>query len=415
MLGCYQTFLPREVVVRRFAVSLVHAMFLASCLSSGGDDVAEPANGLPSDEELQHYVLDIRDPELLSIREQVRIPGTGSSDALLFRVAGVDVTDEGVIHVLDAGARKVYTFDPNGAFLWAVGGPGQGPGEFTLRPVAIRTIGESVLVVEQRLHLWGAQGNLLRSVLLPPIGNRWPALMAVGMQGEEVLLARTRSTPHRRGDAGVHRDTIVVERGTLDDLRIDQQLPGSEWFARGSNVYFHRFFGASPQVAILDSGDIVYTAGDDYQIDGFAAGGIHRFRITAQYAKLPLSPADLDLLIASVRHDAAANSHGDGHDDDPAAFVNSVPRADHRPVIGRLVSGSDLLLIERLDLGPLFPGQPGESHWDLVQLPGNLVGRLVLPTGTAPAALNNHRLFAVVRNDDGTDDIVGYAICCLQY
>ena len=51
-------------------------------------------------------------------------------DELLFgRIASIAVDDEGRVHVLDGQALKLRVFDPTGAYIETLGGPGEGPGE----------------------------------------------------------------------------------------------------------------------------------------------------------------------------------------------------------------------------------------------------------------------------------------------
>ncbi len=53
-------------------------------------------------------------------------------DELLFgRIASIAVDDEGRIHVLDGQALNVRVFDPTGAYIETLGGPGEGPGELS--------------------------------------------------------------------------------------------------------------------------------------------------------------------------------------------------------------------------------------------------------------------------------------------
>lgn len=60
-------------------------------------------------------------------------------DELLFgRIASIAVDNEGRIHVLDGQALNVRVFDPTGAYIETLGGPGEGPGELrTAESVAL--------------------------------------------------------------------------------------------------------------------------------------------------------------------------------------------------------------------------------------------------------------------------------------
>ncbi|MFC1791306.1 hypothetical protein ACFL0I_02420, partial [Gemmatimonadota bacterium] len=58
----------------------------------------------------------------------------GDSPASFSLVGGAFRDAQGRIFALDLFARELRVFSPDGSFLYAAGGPGEGPGEFPLFP-----------------------------------------------------------------------------------------------------------------------------------------------------------------------------------------------------------------------------------------------------------------------------------------
>ncbi len=55
----------------------------------------------------------------------------GDEQEVLGQVADIEVDNDGNMYVLDSEFSQVRVYSPEGTFLHAVGGPGEGPGEFT--------------------------------------------------------------------------------------------------------------------------------------------------------------------------------------------------------------------------------------------------------------------------------------------
>ena len=68
----------------------------------------------------------------------------GPEELLFGRIASIAVDDAGRVHVLDGQALNVRVFDPSGAHIETLGGPGEGPGE-------LRTAESIVLLADGRV------------------------------------------------------------------------------------------------------------------------------------------------------------------------------------------------------------------------------------------------------------------------
>ena len=65
---------------------------------------------------------------------------------LVWRVVGLARLQDGRVAVLSSGNKQLMLFDPSGELSRIVGGPGEGPGEFT-RPLALQYLPPDTLVV----------------------------------------------------------------------------------------------------------------------------------------------------------------------------------------------------------------------------------------------------------------------------
>ena len=106
----------------------------------------------------------------------------GDEPYQLHQARGSVLLDDGRIVVANAGSQELRFFDSEGRYLKAVGGDGEGPGEFRF-PGRVRRIGEdSLLVWDQRLQrvsFFDAEGGYLGSDRVTPTpeimfpGDEW--------------------------------------------------------------------------------------------------------------------------------------------------------------------------------------------------------------------------------------------------
>jgi hypothetical protein len=99
----------------------------------------------------------------LAYVKEIRI---GSADDPLIgfsRIRRVRLSDKGDVYVLDASAREVRVFSSEGERLRVIGGPGEGPGEFSL-PADMGLLGDTLWVADggrRRLTWFGPNGDVL--------------------------------------------------------------------------------------------------------------------------------------------------------------------------------------------------------------------------------------------------------------
>jgi hypothetical protein len=103
-----------------------------------------------------HTTVDIADLSVLAHAEEVWIGSTTDPDSGFSRIRRVRVSATGEVYVLDGSAKEVRVFGPDGRRLRVIGGPGEGPGEFSFPGhvldslIAPRLRGASIMGVSER-------------------------------------------------------------------------------------------------------------------------------------------------------------------------------------------------------------------------------------------------------------------------
>jgi hypothetical protein len=103
------------------------------------------------------------------LTEELRM-GSADDPAVGFtRIGGIEVDDDGLVYVLEAEDRHIRVYDAAGTRARTIGGPGEGPGEFTFRGVNTRfgIIADTLWVSDTnagRFSLFTLDGQVLETV-----------------------------------------------------------------------------------------------------------------------------------------------------------------------------------------------------------------------------------------------------------
>lgn len=131
----------------------------------------------------------------LGLEPLVDLGGGDTEEGQLFRVVGALRLSDDRIVVANGGADEIRFYGPEGAFLSASGGEGEGPGEFLLLRSLYRLGGDSLLVGDPlagRLSLFDAEGAFVRVTRLAPTdGAPMPTLSGVFDDGSFLVHGMT--------------------------------------------------------------------------------------------------------------------------------------------------------------------------------------------------------------------------------
>lgn len=192
---------------------------------------------------------------------------TEPEEAILSNPASLTVDDAGNIYLYDRGDDRLVSFDPEGAFRWAAGSSGQGPGEFQ------NVLGDPVWDGSDRLYLsnqfgarldaWSTDGTFETSFSLEDGGAT--RLQTLGIYDDTVVLAALR---YGAGDILVTRFD-PVEETVVDTFSLAVTLDPAPFFpgpATDLTLDGHRLF-ASP----LKSANHLF----EFAMEGTAVREVH--------------------------------------------------------------------------------------------------------------------------------------------
>ncbi|TVP76804.1 MAG: 6-bladed beta-propeller [Gemmatimonadales bacterium] len=118
------------------------------------------------------------------------------------QVSAVEFMDDGSLLIVDRQQSHVVVLDPDGQFVRTFGRQGQGPGEFqSVQRATVLGSGEIALpdMAQGRVHVFGADGEYLRSVVTPHgdgvPGGRMGAHGEAGLVGPKTVLFEAASGP----------------------------------------------------------------------------------------------------------------------------------------------------------------------------------------------------------------------------
>lgn len=149
----------------------------------------------------------------------------GDERYLLSRVYGARRFPDGRIAILDAGSSRVRVYDPQGGHLVDMGGPGDGPSEFSF-PQHVGLVGDTVVVFEGfpgSLTWFSGDGTFLRTGPIPgsPNGRSVVGGYTFGFlkENEGVMAAISRDSPWLK--PGLAREEMTIWRYDLAGGAID--------------------------------------------------------------------------------------------------------------------------------------------------------------------------------------------------
>lgn len=175
------------------------------------------------------------------------------------RIGGVAADQNGRVYVLERQSREVRVFGPDGQYLGTRGGPGQGPGEFTV-PIAIGLLGDTLWVRDasrQRISWFDADGSLVHETqgTAIPVATEVPGLsirvvigdpLSDGLVGSSYMLVLADGAADRPYYVPVVR--FDREGTVVDTVRWDTIDPGPVVRVGGRAVLAPRLQPQSPVI-----------------------------------------------------------------------------------------------------------------------------------------------------------------------
>lgn len=320
---------PRPRATKRtFAARVALVGLLAACAPA---DRADPGGWAGSVDTLPDGRVLVRNasaPRVAwTLKERFRIGSLDEPGPALFgQIAGLHLDAEGGVQVLDGQASEVRAFGPDGTFLRAYGGEGQGPGELR-RGAGLAAAADGTLWVmnwgNARYTGFDPQSGAVRREarrVLSFASFPWPG----GFEGRRRLLDIGLDAS---GQPAILRlDTLFVP---TDTLPLPQPADGDRVVWRRGALTVASLvepFAPQPAWAPRPAGGIVLGEGGTYRLHRIAFGGDTTLTIEVAREPVRVTSAERDSAMA-VLGEMAAMLGGAVADRSPTPGASSRPTA----------------------------------------------------------------------------------------
>ncbi|MBT8477383.1 MAG: hypothetical protein KJO06_00600 [Gemmatimonadetes bacterium] len=386
-------------------------LFAAAC--GGGADAGSTWSGTVEDSAGVQLVRNSLQPiwgegeawgfeEVLTIGE-----AAGDPDYQFGQIAGLDVTSDGRILVLDNLAQHVKVYSADGMFESTIGKAGSGPGEFGP--------GAAILMV-------GAADT----VIVPDAGNQRVNVILVGegehtsfpLRFEEGIPMRWQMSPsgvlvaHRRALNLPNQDAVdvdVIVRQTYDGTIVDTLLtpPRGETFSFGGGLPEFHFFAPEPAWTLLNDGTFVHAVSDEYRISVAGPDGEVVRVITMPSEPVPVAEEDKEIITGFIMRLMGeqgvppqaldAIEQGISYEDLFPAFTQMRNGPEESLWVQRIGIPSDMTADERENWNPML--DQGSDEWDVFDAEGRYLGFVTMPDRFSPFALKGDLFYGVWRDE----------------
>lgn len=317
-----------------------------------------------------------------------------SGDAAFMDVAGIAVTPQGHMYVLDARDRSVRVFDAGGRVLRRFGRQGGGPGEFQL-PVAIwvDTIVGVVDLAQQRMSHFTAEGRHLRTEPVPMLDEVPVVRLTPLRYGRAVGQTPSRMGVSRGGavrEGSPYVALVVLSRGARPDTLLRMHSGVSAFHPRNAPVPFgtvssHVGWGGAHAVL----GDSVVATADGY------SGTVRWYRVDRNgltlYRTRELPSRSRELTRDDLRR-IERRVRSQGADLPRRLVIEAPPRVS---IASQALFSNEGFLWIRNTADPDLP-----QVWTVFGPHGEIVYRLSLPAGFHLRQVRGNLLYGTARTDN---------------
>jgi len=319
----------------------------------------------------------------------------GGGDVDLFGVAGAVRRPDGHVVVADGGTSRLLFFDAEGALEVAVGGEGDGPGEFRIIHSMGLAAADTVWVYDfshRRLSVYDAAGALGRTLALEPSLN---AAALAGWSGGGFIATQLWGDG---GDGalspGLTRDPVAFVGYDADGVLADTigMFPGREVLLRPEGQ--RMTMGMAPFARDVSyevaSGRLIVGDQTAHEIRIYQLDGELRTVLRWAGASLVVTEADVDEWKDQEVESAAST-------DRPSvrAYLADVPVPDRRPAYGPILASE----VGELWVGAYAYPSKIPSRWDVFDSEGAWLGSVEMPEGFRPLQVGGDWILGLSRDE----------------
>jgi hypothetical protein len=342
--------------------------------------------------------------------EEVLTIGTaaGEPEYQFGQIAGVAVTSDGRILVVDQQAQHLKVFAPDGTYERTIGQAGSGPGEFGPGMAGVLVGRADTIIVpdmgNQRvnvLRLDDSDASSFRMSFERGIPARWDMTAA----GDLVYQLRALNLPNTE-----QRDTLdLIARVTYGGELVDTLMTP----ARGRSFTFsdegapqRRVFSPEPVWALFGDDGICFAVNDAFRLSFYEDGSLVRV-VTLPHEPKPVTEADIDFFMETVQRlleeqgippEQIEIIKGTfGFADYFPAFLQFLPGPDGSLWVQRVQEPTGMTEEERESWNPLL--DLGATVWDVFDEEGRYLGELPMPGRFQPVIFENDLMYGISRDE----------------
>jgi hypothetical protein len=414
-----QTFHPHPVGVSSHALTLALAFVLVSDVLTACTPSVDSSHGNPMRDSSGVRIVENQAPAWASgaswYLEDTPTVAIGVAEGpepyQLFRVFGAARLTDHRIVVGNAGSFELRLFDADGHFLGSAGRAGDGPGEFHIPYLLVRTPGDTLLVFDfspQRITVY--DGNLSLLGTRAPRGTGNPTFAAIFgrlSSGMMVGVGSGSDEPAEQGSAyrpaaylryspdGDLLDTIAMAPG-WDTYRVEVTVRGQRGFSPQTPP-----FGRVAQYTLY-SDQILVGNGDTYEIQVFAEDGELRTLIRLDREPIAVTPEH----VASYRKVRLAQLGSSRFTPAWERAFADMPVASTLPAFDSLLADAEGNLWVR---EYQIDGH-GARQWDVFDPGGRWLGTTTTPSGLHVFEIGSDYILGVSKDELGVERVQLYAL-----
>lgn len=334
----------------------------------------------------------------------------GDPDYQFGQIAGIAVTSEGKIVLVDQQAQHLKVFGPDGSYEMTIGQAGSGPGEFGpgVGPQVLIGRGDTLIVPDlsnQRVNVLRADGSDPADFRMSfEIG--FPARWDITGSGDLIYQLRPLNLPNTE-----QRDTLdLIVSATYTGEIIDTLMTPK----RGESFTFDEdgqpkrmVFSPEPVWSVYGDDGMCFAISDVIRLSLLdAVGNVHRI-VTLPGERQPVTDADVEFFMRTVerlmteqgappQQIEIVKSTFDFADYFPA-FLQVLPGPDGTLWLQRVQQPTLMTEEERETWNPLL--DLGASEWDVFDAEGRYLGMLDMPHRFTPLTFEGDLVYGVWRDE----------------
>jgi hypothetical protein len=343
--------------------------------------------------------------------EDVRTIGeaAGDPDYQFGQIAGLGITSDGRIVLVDQQAQHLKVFSPDGVYERTIGQPGSGPGEFGpgVGPVLVGR-GDTLIVPDlgnQRVNVLSADGSDpadFRMSFERGIPARWD----MTENGDLVYQLRALNLPNTE-----QRDTLdLIVRADYTGAVLDTLLTPK----RGESFTFDEdgqpkrmVFSPEPVWSLVGQDGLGFAISDAFRISLHDASGNLTRVVTVPVERQPVTQADIDFFIETVER--LASEQG-APPQQIEIILSTFNFADHFPAFLQMMPGpAGSLWVQRIQVPTQMSEDEratwnpqldiGASEWDILDSEGRYLGVIDMPHRFQPVTFEGDLVYGIWRDE----------------